>query len=332
MANTIEVIEGFDEMDATYVALAYACTTPAIRTDGLVEGRCYGITNNQRIEFAVPANTTYTIGWHWRPNGNNNPAISTMVQFMEGATEHVRLACNADNTFTLSRAGSIPAVSSNVGAMLSGVWHWMELSVTISNGAGSWELKYDGTTILGPTGSLDTNNAGAVGTCNVVIFRTHNGGPSWDLDNVYIASGSAGFQGEGRCVTDMATADGTNTSWTASAGSDYQCVDEVPPTGDTDYISSSTAGHIDTFTMATLGITGTIKAVAVRLFARKDDAGARTLATHIRRASTEYDNAATHALSTSYAGYQGIWVTDPNTGVAWVDSDIDGAEFGVKNV
>ena len=327
----IPLIEGFDNMAIADVALCYPMGGGSNSLiAGVVEGSALRLPNGGSWTPPVPANAEYKVGFHfWSPSGTN--PNGTILQFMEGSTEHVRVAINADQTITISRAGSIPASSAVVGPFLPGIPHWLEVYAKVDNAAGAWEVKLDGATIIGPTGSLDTNNAGAVGTINAIRCL---GGPNISLviDNVYAASGATAFLGEGRCVTDLPTADGTNTAWTASSGTDVSCVDDTTQNGDTDYISSSTSGHIDTFTMATLGVTGTIKAVAIRLFGRKDDAGARTVVTHIRRAATEYDNATSHVLSTSTAGYQGIWEVDPSTGVAWVDSDIDGAEYGVKNV
>lgn len=332
---TLQHLEGFDAM---LLADLQVCYTVLGGSDalvaGVVEGNALQLPNGGGIEFAWASNAEVYFGAHIWPSGagGTTPNNAALIQIREGSTVHGLLGVNSDGTITISRNSSIPATSANVGPFLLNVPHFFEVYYKCDNSAGAWEVRLDGVTIIGPTGSLDTNNAGAVGTINNIRFL---GGTQYTcvVDNVYIGSGSSpGFLGQGRCVTDLPTADGTNLSWTASAGTDVSCVDDATPNNDTDYISSSTAGHIDTFTMATLGVTGAIKAVAVRLFGRKDDVAARTVNAHIRRASTEYDNATTHALTTTMAGYQGLWETDPNTGVAWVDSDIDGAEYGVKNV
>lgn len=332
MANQVELIEGYDELAGADVMLRYPSDVFSTPTDGLIEGRCLRIPNGYYIDFPVPADPTYTVGFHLRflGAGGNPTGSGNGIFFREGSTSHGIVTFNANNTITISRGdGTVLATSSPFAPFLVGVWRFLEVSYKVHDSTGSIEVRLDGAVILGPTGSLDTRNGAAVGTVDNVYF-SGMASFSWDLDNHYFASGSAGFQDECRVVTDLPVSDGTNTAWAASAGSDYQCVDDATQNGDTDYISSSSAGAIDTFTMATLGVTGTIRAIAVSIFGRKDDTGARSVKTHIRRASTEYDNGVTHALSVSTAGYQGIWPTDPSTGVAWVAGNIDGAEYGVK--
>jgi hypothetical protein len=109
---------------------------------------------------------------------------------------------------------------------------------------------------------------------------------------------------------------------------DWLQVDDVFENGDDDYLSSSTATDRNTFTFPDVGVTGTVKAVAINHISRKDDAGTRKIAGSIRIGATDYDGTGLD-VATSWAAYQEIHETDPSTAAAWDVADIDTAEFGI---
>lgn len=339
MAFALVGFEGFDEyaLADVYLVSGYGGSSTngaiddAATVMGMPEGKCLrgGNGGSWNVVNLTP-NAEWTIGFHYAPRQSNTSG--TLLRLYEGGTagtEHMRLAFNADGTITISRAGSIPASSAAL-TWTNGVTHWIEVYYKCHDTTGAWEVKVDGVSVIGPTSSLDTRNGGTAGTPDTINFAT-GASQAWNIDNVYWGTGS-GFLGEGRCVTDLVTADGANTAWTASAGSDYQCVDEATQNGDTDYISSATAAQRDSFAAATFGVTGTIAGLILSMFARKDDAGARSVQQSLHKISggTDYDGA-THTLSTSTVGYRNLWATDPSTAAAWVDTDVDGFEIGVEN-
>lgn len=110
-------------------------------------------------------------------------------------------------------------------------------------------------------------------------------------------------------------------AWAASAGSDYQCVDDATPSGDTDYICSETPNVIDTFTYPALGLTGTVLGAAPTSLARKDDAGTRSIREVVRVGGTNYPGGADLTLASTYVAYQQVWETNP-TGGAWTVSAV----------
>lgn len=104
--------------------------------------------------------------------------------------------------------------------------------------------------------------------------------------------------------------------------------DEAAYDGDGSYITSGTPGHRETFSYPDLGVTGTVRAVAISHVSRKDDAGTRKIATSIRRASSDYEGTPA-TLSTDYAAYQEIYEEDPATSDGWHVGDINSGEFGI---
>ena len=143
------------------------------------------------------------------------------------------------------------------------------------------------------------------------------------------------FIGDVKITTQSPTADAATVDWTASAGSDYQCVDETPNAAndDTDYISSSTAGQESRFAMSNLAATpAAVHAVQVRYRAKKTDAGNRTIRSLVNSNATE-SVGVERGLSTAYKWFHGdVFELDPDGSVDWDGAAIDALEVGVEVV
>jgi hypothetical protein len=74
---------------------------------------------------------------------------------------------------------------------------------------------------------------------------------------------------------------------------------------------------------------GTIKGVQYLLSARKDDAGARSIAPVARPATTDRVGT-TVALGASYSYVREIAELNPEDSAAWEIADINGMKYGVK--
>jgi hypothetical protein len=110
----------------------------------------------------------------------------------------------------------------------------------------------------------------------------------------------------------------------------WMAVSERPPDENSSYVTDATVGHIDRYTFPS--ISGSqVFAVAVNIRTEKDDAGTRTIRAAVKSGGTAGDNGSDFALTlNTYADFQGLLLTDPNTGVAWTASGVNAAEFGIK--
>jgi hypothetical protein len=107
-------------------------------------------------------------------------------------------------------------------------------------------------------------------------------------------------------------------------------VSENPPDDDSSYVTDATVSDQDRYTFPSIA-GAQVFAVAVNLRAEKDDSGTRTVRTVTKSGATVADNGSDFALTlNTYADFQGLFETDPNTGVAWTVSGVNAAEFGVK--
>ena len=233
---------------------------------------------------------------------------------------------NADGT-------AFPIAILATGSTLIGTgWHYIEFKATIG-ATGSYEVRVDGLTYLSGSGVNTQQSANA--RANRVQIGLNSLGIS--VDDVYICDGTGtannNFLGDVRVQALMPSADGDLSQLTPSTGTThYNLVDEVPPDGDTSYVSGATAGNVDLYQLGDVAaVSGSILGVAVYSFARKDDAGTRTIANVIKTGGVEYDGPA-QALSMSYTYFTEHWETNPATGLPWTIADVNALQAGVKVV
>lgn len=330
---SLDHCEGWDEWGLTQAeAQARGWNTTAAspsQPTGRFSGFGYRWPNNsQTTHLFKVAGTRQTIGFAWRtPNASTS---LTIFEFMEGGTVHGRVAYNGNGTFTVSRAGTTfgaTPTSTNQG-ILSNTWYYLELDYFCDDTNGTYALRLNGNTSAICSGTGDSKNGGTGSMDTLRISQPNALATDWD--DYYEASGSTSFQGDCAVKTDVPNADGTYTAWTASAGSDYQCVDEIPYNSDTDYISATAASTDDTFGFPSTGLAGTVLMVETAAIARRDDAAVRQIALLVD--SGGVNAGASQTVNASYAMYYRADLTDPGTGSAWTMSGVNAAQYGVRNV
>lgn len=253
------------------------------------------------------------------------------------ATSHITVNFFTDGSIEIRRGTATGTViaSAIAGTIAPSVWHYVEVSCTISDTVGQVDVRVDGasTAILSFTG--DTKNAGTNTTIDGVAFDS-NGTTSCAMDDLYIlnSSGSTNntFLGDVRVYALAANGNGNYSQLVGSDGNstdNYLLVDEKPYSA-TDYTGSATIGDKDSYVMEDLpaGVT-TVFAVQEVAIAAKSDAGAGSLKQLIRRSSTDYLTAA-KALTTAYAPYLNLRETDPSTSTAWTASGVNATEAGIE--
>jgi len=216
------------------------------------------------------------------------------------------------------------------------VWNYMQVKFVVSDTVGEVEVYLNGALVI-DVNSKDTRYDGSLFT-NAVMFGSNY---SHYIDDLVISYNDAdgindGYLGDVRvaCLLPQtdAVAAGSNADFTPSTGTDHGAlVDEATPNDDTDYVSSSTLNHVDSWEFPALGYTGDIKGVQMSLRAKKSDSGTRAIAAVTKPAATNRVHATNHYLGmTDYVYWKAIWDQNPEDSAAWEVADVDGAEFGVK--
>ena len=269
----------------------------------------------------------------WKSPGINiNTA--TFLGFYDSGSIQVAVRYNKTNSkFEIVRGTTVIATSTNAFSYPPSVWHWISLKVNFHNSTGSASLQVNGTeecTFSGNT--IETANAYA-NQVYIGCFGSENYTYS-DFDDLIImdTSGSSynNHIGQTKVVGILPTADGYSSSWTATgAASDYLCVNEQSPNGDTDYITSTTPGNISSFTFPACGLTS-IGAVKINSLTKLDAPGTRTIRNGVRISTTNYEQG-DYSVPVDYTYNDNLLTTSPATASAWTPSEVDGAEFFVKD-
>jgi hypothetical protein len=257
---------------------------------------------------------------------------SAVCGVLDTATVQVDLLGNADGTLSVRRGGST-VLGTSTATLALNTWYYVELKVVGSGTSGAATVRVNGTAVLTLTGVNTQQTANA--TANTVRLGQQATSGNLDYDDVYVLDGSGGvntdFLGDCRVEQVLPTGAGATTAWTPSAGANYAAVDDAPPNGDTDYVSSATAGQTDTYACGDLAVatSGTVKAVQATASCRKDDAGSRSVALVTRPGSTDRVGATQSVLDT-YSMLPQVWDTNPDTAAAWTVAEVNASQFGER--
>jgi hypothetical protein len=278
----------------------------------------------------LPQRSTFVFGFAYYLT-----SILSTAFFVGGryaATDQIGIQLNSDRSVSAMRGGwgGTAIETSAVNVVPLGKWCFIEMKATIDNSAGAYEIRVDGVDVVSGTGA-DTQQHASVSTAGTIyVYHRYS---TMKMDDFYWldTNGSIAndFLGDIRVDPRYPDGAGASTDWTPSAGANYQCVDETQPNDDTDYVSETTAGDHDTYTFDDLDSTsGSVFGVQQLIYARKDDAGSRSLKTVCRSGTTDYHNSNTHIMSDTYDYYMDILEEDPDTSSQWTISGVNSAEFG----
>lgn len=257
--------------------------------------------------------------------------------FTDAGTVQVDLRWNGSTRQLFVTRNGTQIGSTGTTVLSLGVAYYIEFKVTINNSTGSFEVRINGVTEI--TGSsLDTQNTANATVDGIRLGRSNNidntQNPDY-FDDLYFCNDSGAnnntFLGDLRIQCIFPDGAGGNTQWTPSAGSNFQNVDETAPNDDTDYNSDATIGDRDTYTYGNLSpSTATIKAIQIMTYARKDDAGTRTIAPVLRIGGVNYDQSNLPNLTTTYQYLPQVIEVSPATTAAFTLSEVNGMEAGAK--
>jgi hypothetical protein len=336
-------MDGFDEYNTAQMTRHWtdkpSANTSISSGNGRNGGNCLLINalagSARYVGLTLAAASSWMASFAFRYGTAPSTLTDVILGFLDTATSHIELRLKPGGVLSLSRNGTELA-NSGAFAMSPATYYHVVVAATVADAPdGKYDVWVDGTKRLTGTGA-DTRNAGNA-SANVIRLGNYltpaGDGANFDYDDLGVWSGpsytDADYPGDCRVFTDLPTGDGNHTAWAASAGADYACVDENPATDDTDYISTSTANDIGTFTFPTISGSGTVRGVMGVVTDRMDDAGPRSIAVTARANATDVVGA-TQAVSATYVAHRQIFVDEPG-GSGWAAlSDVNAAELGVK--
>jgi hypothetical protein len=213
-------------------------------------------------------------------------------------------------------------------------WNYLEMYYAIADSGGRYVIKINGVTDLDYTGDTKPSTDTTMSTIRFDAWGGGGGGNYYcAFDDVVVndpfGSSNNTWPGVVKLEPIRPNAVGDVTQLTASSGSGWQCVDEVPVSA-TDYVYGTIVDLYDLYNMATttLPAGATVKnivGVAVALM----DSGAGNVALVIKGGGSE-STGATQALSGTAKAFTEAWSVNPGDSAAWEQADIDSVQIGVK--
>lgn len=282
-------------------------------------------------------------GMRWT---NVNSGDQHVMYWIDGATPQLSLYLSpTTGVFQVLRGGNLAQVVASVDTVTNLVdstyRHYM-MKARIGGATGDPATYGYVKVWLNTALILDATNVNTQQTANSYINKvaTHklltNQTPP-NFDDIVMCSVSGAVDndhiGDVRVPYRTVVGAGAQTDWSRNTGAaNWQALDEIPANGDTDYVYSSTAGQIDLYTLADLGIaSGTILGVQPQGNLRKDDAGVREFAFMLRSGGVNAQGVTKQALD-SYRYFCQMFAVDPTDNAAWDIARVDALEIGQKLV
>lgn len=353
---SLEFIDGFDHYGLTNMAQkGWAVSSGGITTPGRFGGQAFntfGILGGFAA-IILPAGSLATriVGFAFNPGGPANTVrtLDGIIALEDGTgSPNIQLQFNMVNGFiTVYRGvhgtgGTLLATATTGPQMVCGIWYYIEIAATIG-ASGSVQVNIsDGaasTTIINITGANTQNTANP--SMNRISLLADNGNNTTtnacSYDDLYVCTPTGAvnntFLGEVRVQTIYPVSDGHAAQWAPNTGSgNFSKVNETLVDDDTTFVSSSTPGQLDSYNHAPLVTPGTIFGVQTNVTARKDDAGARSVAVDVYDGLTDFVNSNAHGMLSGYQDFMDIYETDPSTGVPWTVASFNARQFGVSVV
>lgn len=212
---------------------------------------------------------------------------------------------------------------------------YIELRAYIDSVNGEYEVRVNGVTDISGTGA---NTKGSASYGYVESFGLYSAQRAVTyFTDVYVRGDPSGNASDGWwgpiMVEDLhPDSDGTHRDWDRSTGSsDYTLVDEVSvanSSGLTDYLFSSTAGDRLTLGQSNLSYGYDIKCVSHHVVVKGVGGNVRDIKFLCRSGGTTY--AGDYESPFPLVPYESLYEVDPGTSLAWTESGVNAAEFGLE--
>jgi len=334
---------GFDHVQTSsaydptrYPELVFSTSAGWGKYAGQLQG--YGIASNSSGRALAWSNgVNYaTIIAGWRGKLTSAGGGSGLVEFNDGSTTQVWITHASDNRIKAYRgSGTANLLATSINTFLPTSWIWIEIKVTIHNTTGAVKVVVGGVTEIDVSG-INTR-VSANNYLQYVYLWSGQSGQNDIIDDVYFAdtTGSAPTNdiiGVPLIVETLYPTAADSTTWTPNASTNLSRIQEVHADDDTTYNSDSTSGHIDLYTHGAMASTpAAIYGVAVVSRARKDDVAARNYRHKLVSGATTVTGVST-SMDTIYKWVKDVYLTDPNTGVAWTPTAVNATKIGYENV
>lgn len=327
---TLLLIDGFDYINSDDLSRRYSHSGITIDTSNQRTGQgCLQFSaNGSSLVWNNPSSETeYVIGfalWYY-DTGTSGYLLRLRA---DDGNEQMYLTLNSGGEISLTSAFGTVASTEQVSTL---GYVYVEFKFLIHNSAGTYELRVNGNTWLSGSG-VDTQWRADDSLGSFQFYQNQNS-KYYRIDDLYFLDTAGAvnndFLGDCKVETLLPSGAGNYSSWTPSAGANYENVDDTSPDDDSTY--NSAGGSVkDSYAMGNLSMaSGTIFGVQVNSIVRKDDAGTARARNFLRQGGSDYPETS-FGLGDTYSHLTEIEETDPDTGSAWTISGVNSVEAGIE--
>lgn len=270
----------------------------------------------------------------WQSSG---PTQLLTLRDASGNTQNMVTIAQATRRLEVRRGTTVIATGTTTIALQT--WYVVEARFLVHDSTGRVELRVNG-------GANEVDFTGDTAQTGTVNYGSLASGYTWDdggyptdvkfyIDDLAVNS-TAGdrnnsWVGQGGIRLVYPDGNTSDIDWTASAGANYDAVNNRPPSAA--YVYSNTMGAEDIYTLDTsaLPAAGTVSAVKALLYAKVDADGGK-VAGVMRLPSDGTDTLTARTLSTSYLTYGEILEVDPIHDETWTLARLGLLELGARIV
>ncbi len=351
-------LEGFEEYNWSVGAFnnEYATTNPhngvaCVRTDNSwgspstsqVRTQQNGLTgkslvlDDSMLVYSIPSAAAIYIGFAFFPQLYDD----NLCGWAQNSTHLWHQSPSTGMRIYVSTTGQLVLINNNTGAtiatstntMFKNAWYYIEIKYVFGSGtSGACEVRVDNETWINVTG---VNTAGTATAINNFYIQA-----SWGkyFDDFYICDSTGtvnnDFLGPINVYTMIPTGNSATVQMTASAGSNFQCVDEIP-FNTTDYVTATVVNQLDLYTMSDLPASvssTTIPGVLIKTISSKPTVNPGRVQLAAAYGGSTSLSSIKNVLSTSYVTNFTILEKQPDGTSDWTVTAVNGMEVGVKAV
>jgi len=320
-------IDGFEAGDLKLWDIVFGTPVLASSISGMDNTYCMQMTTSaqQYVSKNLTAATEYYIAFRYRPSGVYSG--QRLIVFYNGTTKLGSVRRNNSTLVLGVYSSGDGLLASSTAQINTNTTYLIEIRFKPNTSGGIWQVKINGVLDIDYSG-----NTGNASNINKLSIGAADGTPPTYayFDNIVVDD--AAWPGDTRIQAIKPTGAGASTQWIPSAGNNYDCVDEIPPS-ETDYISTNTTGDLDQYAADDLtGNIANIKCVQVQALAKAEGAPTpNNLQLVVRTGGSNFVSGDKEVPSVSKQLYE-LWEDNPNTLAAWLESEVNAMEIGVKAV
>lgn len=317
--------------------------TPTIETTTVKDGRaCISVDGNERLTWALPSADSGIVFFGFWFRFNYDPGTEQYMLRIGNSTtgDNTRLALGTDKKIRIYNATLTQLGSASTNALAKDTWYFIVFKIRHANSISTNDVILYVNDVAEITLSATTDTAFISEDVTSITFQgSSSGGDNHYFDSLVVwdDSGSApwnAYVNTFRMQSLKPNGNGTTNNFVgqdADSTDNYLNADETTPDGDTSYNDSTATGDIDLYAFENMS--GAINAVlAVNSVAvwKKTSSDSKTARQVTRISSTNYEGS-NKSPTTSYTWDSRIMETSPATSSAWTKTEVDGAQFGVKD-